>query len=164
MSRAGITDIDVSFDASGHLVFESEKSTGKAYIRILDATAQSETDRLSNRFGIAGGTFYGEDPEDKAGIAERLYTQLREATGVTGYISQRVSFGGTYGQGTIFDEIVEIQDQIQRIEERVARREEQLRRRFINMEQAVARLQQQQSAILRFVQAAENIQSPFSNR
>jgi len=164
MSRAGITDIDVSFDASGHLVFESEKSTGRAYIRILDATAQSETDRLSNRFGIAGGTFYGEDPEDKAGIAERLYTQLREATGVTGYISQRVSFGGTYGQGTIFDEIVEIQDQIQRIEERVARREEQLRRRFINMEQAVARLQQQQSAILRFVQAAENIQSPFSNR
>ena len=49
MQRNGINDIEASFDGSGHLSFVNEKSIGSAYIRILDATDQSETDRLSTR-------------------------------------------------------------------------------------------------------------------
>ena len=163
LARAGVDDIEVSFDARDHLVFENETTSGRAFIRILDATEQSETDRLYSRFGIAGGSFLGQEAESRAGVAEKLSLQLREATGVSGYISQRVSFGGIYGQGTIFDEIVQVQDQILRIEERIAQREERLRRKFINMEQVIARLQEQQNALDRFIQFATATQTAFNN-
>ena len=163
LARAGVDDIEVSFDTRDHLVFENETTSGRAFIRILDATEQSETDRLSSRLGIAGGSFLGQEAESRAGVAVKLSLQLREATGVSGYISQRVSFGGIYGQGTIFDEIVQVQDQILRIEERIAQREERLRRKFINMEQVIARLQEQQNALNRFIQFATATQTAFNN-
>jgi len=163
LARAGVDDIEVSFDARDHLVFENETTSGRAFIRILDATEQSETDRLSSRLGIAGGSFLGQEAESRAGVAEKLSLQLREATGVSGYISQRVSFGGIYGQGTIFDEIVQVQDQILRIEERIAQREERLRRKFVNMEQVIARLQEQQNTLNQFFQIVSATQTAFSS-
>ena len=161
--REGIDDIKVSFDAGDHLVFESETTSGRAFIRILDATEQSETDRILSRFGIAGGSFLGQEAESRAGVAEKLNKQLREATGVSGYISRRVSFGGIYGQGTIFDEIVQVQDQILRKEERIAQREERLRRKFTNMEQVIARLQEQQNLLDSFIQVVTASQTAFNN-
>ncbi|MBW7995110.1 MAG: hypothetical protein FVQ81_00780 [Candidatus Glassbacteria bacterium] len=148
--RSGIGNIDVKFDASNHLVFSSEVKKGRAYIRILNLTGQGETDDLSSRFGINGGSFLGQEADSRAGISEKMYTTLREATSLTGFISQHASFGGSYGQGTIFDEIVALQDQILKIEERVAQREENLRREFTYMEQAIARLQSQQNAMAMF--------------
>ncbi|HUU29305.1 MAG TPA: flagellar filament capping protein FliD [archaeon] len=148
-----INDIKVSFDASGHLQFQSEKTTGRAFIRILDATGASETDRLSTRFGINSGSFLGEEAETRAGVGEKLYAQLRQTTGVSGFLSQRTSFGGIYGQGTIFDELVATQEQIMRLEERLTQREENLRKRFANMEQIIARLNEQQNSLSQYLNA-----------
>jgi len=159
MGRNGISDIKVSFDSGGHLSFVNEKTAGSAYIRILDLTAQSETDRLSSRLGIAGGSFNGPVAESKAGVAEKFYTNLRQATGVDGYLRQQVSFGGNYGQGSIYDEIVAVQEHIVRLEERIAAREDRLRKRFANMETVVARLQQQQNALNQFLATASTWQT-----
>jgi len=163
LSRAGIDDTEVSFDATGHLVFESETTSGRAFVRILDATGESATDRLSSRFGIAGGSFLGQEAESRAGVAEKLTRQLRDATGISGYISQRVSYGGTYGQGTIFDEIVQVQDQILRIEERIEQREKSLRKKFTHMEQAIARLQEQQNTLNQYFQIVSATRTAFSS-
>jgi len=158
IKRNGVSDIEVSFDSGGHLMFVNEKSIGSAYIRILDATDPSETDRLSNRLGIAGGSFNGPVAETKDGVAEKFYNNLREATGVEGYIRQQVSLGGTYGQGTIYDELISLQEQIQRLEERIATREERLRKRFANMEKVVASLQAQQNALAQFMTVSTGLQ------
>ena len=163
LAREGIDNIEVSFDAGDHLVFDSETTSGRAFIRILDSTDGGATDRLSSRFGIVNGSFIGEEAENRAGIAEKLSQQLREATGMSGYISQRVYSGGTYGQGTIFDEIVQIQDQILRIEERIERKEERLRRKFSNMEQVIARLQEQQTALNNYFKVASASQTGSSS-
>lgn len=154
LSRAGVEDIEASFDASGRLQFESSKTTGRALIRVLDLTAPTAADRLSSRLGITGGSYVGQDAEQRAGIAERAYTELREVTGVTGFLNQRVAYGGLYGQGTIFDEMVNVQERITRLEDRIAKREERMRRDFTNMEQVISRLQQQQSAISQYAGAA----------
>ncbi|HLA41510.1 MAG TPA: hypothetical protein VJ417_16025, partial [Candidatus Glassbacteria bacterium] len=162
LRRAGLNDINVNFDAGDHLVFSSETDEGRSQIRITDLTSQSETDRLSSRFGVNGGTFIGEDAEDSAGAAERMNLMLRDATGVSGFINQRSSFGGTYGQGSIYDELVQIQENIVSIEERVNRREDRLRRQFTAMEQALSRLQSQQNALSQFISAASTTSRTLS--
>ncbi|MBN2290211.1 MAG: flagellar filament capping protein FliD [Candidatus Glassbacteria bacterium] len=159
LERNGITDIEVSFDGSGHLKFLNEKTIGSAYIRILDATSQSQTDRLSTRFGIAGGSYTGPVAESKSGVAEKFYTSLHQATGVEGYLRQQVSLGGTYGQGSIYDEMVALQERIQRLEDRISAREERLRKKFANMEKVVARLQEQQSSLSQFLTTSTGSQS-----
>jgi flagellar capping protein FliD len=151
LQRNGIEDIQVSFDNTGHLKFLNEKTVGSAYIRILDATNASETDRLSSRFGISGGSYTGPQAESKTGVAEKFYTNLRETTGVEGYVRQQISFGGTYGQGSIYDEIVNVLEEIERLEDRVEAREDTLRRRFSAMETSVAKLQAQQSALAQVI-------------
>ena len=156
LARNGISDIKASFDASGHLIFQSEKSSGRANIRILDATGFSETDRLSTRFGISGGSFIGEEGETRAGIAEKLYNLLSQATGVTGFLSQETNTGGQYGQGTIYDEMVSVQERITRLEDLLTQREDRLRRRFANMESVIAKLQGQQNALQQFFNSGQS--------
>jgi flagellar capping protein FliD len=151
LQRSSMDNVKVSFDSGGHLVFNTETTSGQAYLRILDATGSSAADRLSTRFGLAGGSFTGAEASDRAGMAQKLYNVLKDSTGVQGFLSQQVSSGGTYGQGSIFDEIVGVQEQITRMEERVAQRETSLRAKFTNMEQVIARLQQQQSALQQYI-------------
>jgi len=164
LRRAGINDINASFDAGNHLLFTNATDKGRAQIRIIDLTSQSESDRMSTIFGINGGSFVGEDAAETAGVAERMNLQLRDSTGISGFISQRASFGGTFGQGTIYDELVRIQEDINSIEERVTRREERLKRQFTAMEQALARLQEQQSALSNFLGAASTASTSLGNQ
>ena len=162
LQRGGLTTVSTKFDASGHLMFTSETDEGRAYIRILDLTDQSATDRLASRFGINGGSYLGEEASEIAGIAEKMYSTLRDTTSLTGFISQKASYGGNYGQGTIFDDIVALQEQIVQIEERVAQREENLRRRFNYMETALAKLQSQQSSLSQFLGSASASSATFT--
>ncbi len=147
LNSAGLTELEASFDTTGHLRFDISTNIGRAYIRIFDLTDTAATDRLSNRFGITGGSFIGENSNDTAGIAEKSYSILRNSTSLSGFISQKASYGGTYSQGSIFDEIVALQEQILRIEDRVAQREESLRKQYAAMESSLTKLQEQQSAL-----------------
>ena len=161
LTNSELGDIKVSFDASGHLQFISETDEGRAYIRILDLTDIGETDRLSTRLGITGGTYAGNDAADTAGSAEKSYAELREATGVSGFISQKAIYGGNYSQGTIFDEIVELQERILRLEDRLAQREKTLLARYTAMETSLANLQSQQSALSQLMGTAAS--ATFTN-
>ncbi|MEA2064025.1 MAG: flagellar filament capping protein FliD [Gemmatimonadota bacterium] len=151
LERSGITDIDASFDSSDHLQFVNEKNSGSAYLRLIDTTNTAWADRMNTRFGISSGSYSGPEAESKDGLAEKLYNDLRQATGVTGYIRQQISFGGTYGQGTIFDEIASVQEQISQMEERVNQKEQRLRSNFLRMEKVIAGLQEQQNALAQFI-------------
>ena len=154
MNSADIADITIAFDSAGHLKFSSSKTTGRAYLRILESTDSGFTDRLSTRFGIQGGSFIGPDAEAQAGVAHKIYASLKEATGVAGYITQQVSSGGNNGQGSIYDQMVDIAERIYTLEDRLDKRETRLRQKFSAMETAVAKLQQQQNALSQIVSTA----------
>ena len=128
-------------------------------LRILDLTPVAETDRLAGRFGMNGGAFIGPDASEKAGVAQKVYSSLRENTGIEGFLPQRVSVGGIYGQGSIFDEQVNIQDQISRFEDRLNTRETRLRAQFAAMESVMARLQGQQNALSQYLGSASSTSS-----
>ncbi len=142
-----LDDISVSFDGTGHLQFKSETSTGSAYMRILDLTASSDTDRLSTRFGMSGGSYIGPDADEKAGAAQKMYTSLRQSTGIQGFIPLSVSVGGTYGQGSIYDDMVDLQDRIDTMNDRLDEYETRLRNKFTAMENAISKLQEQQNSL-----------------
>jgi flagellar capping protein FliD len=154
LNSAGLTELEASFDTTGHLRFDTTTDVGRAYLRIFDLTDTAETDSLSSRFGITGGSFIGEDADRTAGVAEKSYSVLRDSTSLSGFISQKASYGGTYSQGSIFDEIVALQEHILQIEERVAQREESLRKQYAAMESSLTRLQEQQSALSQLGAAA----------
>lgn len=159
LSSADISDISIAFDSAGHLKFSSSKTSGRAYIRILESTPSGSTDRFSTRFGIQGGSYIGPDAEEQAGIAHKIYASLREATGVGGYITQQVSTGGNSGQGSIYDRMIDIAERIFNLEERLDKRETRLRKQFAAMETAVAKLQQQQNSLAQIVSTASTSSS-----
>ncbi len=161
LNNAGLTGLEASFDTTGHLRFSTSTNVGRAYIRIFDLTDSAETDRLSTRFGVPGGSFVGENARDTAGIAEKSHSVLRSSTSLSGFISQKASYGGVYSQGSIFDEIVALQEQILRIEDRVAKREESLRKQYAAMESSLAKLQEQQGALSQYMGAAAAGQTTF---
>ncbi len=139
--------VKVTFDGTGHLKFNLDTNTGSAYLRILDLTSQSETDRLYSRFGLTGGSFIGPDADDKAGAIQKLYSSLKGSTGVNGFIPRSVSSGGAYGQGSIYDDMVDIQEQIETLQDRLDAYETRLRKQFTNMETVIANLQEQQNSL-----------------
>ena len=162
LSRAGLSGIKVSFDAGSHLVFASQTNTGRAYIRILDATGGAETDRLSSRFGLSGGSFLGEQASDRSGMAVELAQTLKNNSGINGFIGQKSTFGGIYGQGSIYDEIIKNLQDITDMEARIAQREDTLRAKFTAMENAISRLQQQQNALAQFIGSSTSASSSLS--
>ncbi|MCE5272254.1 flagellar filament capping protein FliD [bacterium] len=154
LQRKDLSDIMVSFDGTGHLQFKSEKSTGSAYMRILDLTAQSGSDRLSSRFGLSGGSFIGPEADQKAGASQKLYTSLRQSTGINGFLPQSISVGGKYGQGTIYDDMVNLQDRIDTMNDRLDEYETRLRNQFAAMESSISKLQEQQNSLSQYTGSA----------
>lgn len=159
LQRKGLSDIKVSFDGTGHLQFNTEKDNGRAYIRILDLTPAGETDRLAGRFGLNGGSFIGPEAADKSGLAQKLYATLRTSTGIEGFLPQRISVGGNYGQGSIFDEQVNIQEQITRLEDRLTAQESRMRAQFAAMEKVISRMQEQQNALSQYLSSVASSRS-----
>lgn len=76
------------------------------------------------------------------GIADRFFEYLDEATKVTGYLNSRVRTNGTIDQ-----QIKQLNEQIERIEGRLEQRETRLRRQFNRLEQMSSSFQSQSSAL-----------------
>lgn len=76
------------------------------------------------------------------GIADRFFEYLDEATKVTGYLNSRVRTNGTIDQ-----QIKQLNEQVERIEGRLEQRETRLRRQFNRLEQMSSSFQSQNSAL-----------------
>ena len=79
---------------------------------------------------------------DDTGIADTLFSYLDEITKATGFLNNRAKANGTIDQ-----QIRNLNDQIGRMEDRLLQRENRLRRQFTHLEQISAGFQNQSSAL-----------------
>lgn len=124
LANIGITTGE-DFDSSASANLELDEDVFREALR-------DDRTNIRNLFSNSSGT----------GIADVLYQYLDEATRVTGFLNDR-----SKANGTIDQQIQNLNDQIDRIEDRLTTRENRLRSQFTRLEQLAAGYQNQSSSL-----------------
>ncbi|MBM3290331.1 MAG: hypothetical protein FJY92_09285, partial [Candidatus Hydrogenedentes bacterium] len=80
--------------------------------------------------------------EDGNGIADIFFDFLDEATSTTGYLNERIKSNGSIDQ-----QVQDINDRIDRMEDRIAQKEQRLRAQFRRLETMASQFQQQGASL-----------------
>ena len=78
----------------------------------------------------------------KTGIADTFFSYLDEATSTTGYLNERIKSNGSIDQ-----QIKDLNDSIARMEDRLTQKEKRLRAQFTQLETMAAQFQQQGASL-----------------
>lgn len=113
------------FDASSTPTLRLDEDTFREALR-------DDRQNVRSLFSNTGGT----------GIADQLFTYLDDVTGFSGFLNQRAR-----ANGSIEQQIRNLNDQIDNFERRLVHKEERLRRSFLRLEQYTAGFQNQGAAL-----------------
>ena len=136
---ARVTDISGEFDSliAIGITTGSDFDVSSGSALELDADAFREALRANG--GNVEELFHN---TNESGIADLLFGYLDDATKTTGFLNNRAKANGTIDQ-----QISNLNDQIDRVEQRVSQRSERLRRQFTMLEQISAGFQNQSAAL-----------------